>query len=96
MQAQSVRNIDKIKPEPSALARLTVASFKFCIQSRIGTQVHGGHSCTDYVLPMKETLLPSYLKKCGFSTHMVGKWHLGYARTEYLPQNRGFDTFYGK
>ena len=26
---------------------------------------------------------------------MVGKWHLGHASAGDLPQNRGFDSFYG-
>jgi len=41
------------------------------------------------------TLMPQRFKDIGYRTHMVGKWHLGYCDENYLPQNRGFDTFYG-
>lgn len=47
-------------------------------------------------LQLNVTLLPQYLKKCcGYSTHMVGKWHLGQNVMKALPIGRGFDSYLG-
>ena len=48
-----------------------------------------------YGLPADEKTLPQALKEIGYSTYMVGKWHLGHADKKYWPNSRGFDHFYG-
>ena len=37
----------------------------------------------------------TYLFIPGYSTHIIGKWHLGFFRWPYTPLYRGFDSFYG-
>jgi arylsulfatase A-like enzyme len=45
-------------------------------------------------IPEDEVLLPEVLSRRGYRTGLVGKWHLG-DRPGHLPNDRGFDTFYG-
>jgi len=46
-------------------------------------------------LSTEELLFPELLQKKGYSTHLVGKWHLGFSLKEYTPLYRGFNTHYG-
>src|SRR5262249_40119906 len=43
-----------------------------------------------------ERLLSQALKDAGYRTAIVGKWHLGHAKRDYLPTKRGFDHQYGQ
>ena len=45
-------------------------------------------------LPPEQPTLPSLLKKVGYATALVGKWHLGNL-PNYGPLKSGYDHFYG-
>ncbi|MCK5565664.1 MAG: sulfatase-like hydrolase/transferase [Planctomycetes bacterium] len=45
-------------------------------------------------LPVTEKTIPQYLKPAGYSTALVGKWHLGEKGGRH-PLDKGFDEFYG-
>ncbi len=45
-------------------------------------------------LPANGRSLPQMLKNGGYTTALIGKWHLGY-RSQYSPNAHGFDYFYG-
>lgn len=44
---------------------------------------------------LKAKMLPELLKDVGYTTHAIGKWHLGFCSWDYTPTKRGFDSFYG-
>eukprot|EP01035_Chromulina_nebulosa_P023701 gene23701-30736_t len=46
-------------------------------------------------LPLHEVTLAQELKSAGYQTYLIGKWHLGTSTNQHLPNNRGFDYFYG-
>ncbi|KAL3191999.1 hypothetical protein MRX96_018118 [Rhipicephalus microplus] len=50
---------------------------------------------SEAALPLRFEVLPQWLKRLGYSTHMIGKWHLGYKTLDHTPTRRGFDTFFG-
>ncbi len=45
-------------------------------------------------LNRNETTIASALKKHGYATKIIGKWHLG-SHPEFSPLNYGFDEYYG-
>ena len=45
-------------------------------------------------LPLGLPTLPSLLKKVGYGTTLVGKWHLGWL-PDYGPLKSGYDHFFG-
>ena len=46
-------------------------------------------------LNLNETMMPEYFNSAGYTSQIVGKWHLGFTSWEHTPTFRGFSSFYG-
>lgn len=57
------------------------------LQEPVTTRFTGG-------IPSDHPTLPGLLRRAGYRTALVGKWHLGSVQ-EYGPLQRGYDTFWG-
>ena len=78
---------------PSRAAMLTG---RLPVRSGMAGTWTGGVLSADAVggLPDNETTFAQILKKVGYMTKAIGKWHLG-QRHENLPYFRGFDEYFG-
>ena len=63
---------------------------------RHGLQVGVVRPWAQYGLPLEERTLAQALKQAGYTTAIMGKWHLGHFNPAYLPTSRGFDVQYGQ
>ena len=61
---------------------------------RTGTSSHVFFEWSAQGLPETSHTISELLQNNGYSTYLVGKWHLGHT-DGYLPKNHGFDGFYG-
>jgi len=65
-----------------------------CYPRRIGLHQHVLFPNSTKGMNPNEITLAEILKKQGYATACVGKWHLGHQR-KFLPARQGFDTYYG-
>lgn len=63
-------------------------------QQRVGLEWALSVADQERGLPVTGTSLPALLKKNGYVTGLIGKWHLGF-RPEFGPNAHGFDEFFG-
>ena len=54
-----------------------------------------GGQYSELGLPESEITLAELFRQAGYSTGMVGKWHLGHAKKAFYPVHRGFDEYLG-
>lgn len=62
------------------------------LERPLDTNATSGHLETG--LPVTGQSLPRLMKNAGYTTGLIGKWHLGY-KPEYHPNSHGFDYFWG-
>ncbi len=62
-------------------------------QARTGHDANPGRPGRE--LPLGEVTMAQHLKKAGYTTGIVGKWHLGDTSPEFMPLARGFDFAMG-
>ncbi len=96
-------NIDRIAKEGARFSNAYMAG-SVCSPSRAGLMTGRYQQRFGYDnnlppgfqsgLELKENFGVKHLKGLGYTTGLVGKWHLGYP-DEYHPNKRGFDWFYG-
>ena len=46
-------------------------------------------------MPPELKIMPQFFNEAGYQTALSGKWHLGTAKEEFWPTNRGFERSYG-
>eukprot|EP01006_Ploeotia_vitrea_P014350 TRINITY_DN38672_c0_g1_i1.p1 TRINITY_DN38672_c0_g1~~TRINITY_DN38672_c0_g1_i1.p1 ORF type:complete len:532 (-),score=62.88 TRINITY_DN38672_c0_g1_i1:1078-2673(-) len=46
-------------------------------------------------VPKDVPMMSEVLRKHGYATHAIGKWHMGYSSFDYTPTGRGFDSHVG-
>jgi uncharacterized sulfatase len=81
-------------PSRAALltGRLPVRSGMFATLGRRAPGVFRDNAAQG--LPLEEVTIAELLKSAGYSTGMIGKWHLGQL-PQFLPMRQGFDSWFG-
>lgn len=80
------------------------SSAPVCSPARVGLltgryQARSGHDAQPgrpgRELLLSETTIAQHLKRAGYTTGIVGKWHVGDTTDEFMPASRGFDYAMG-
>ena len=102
-------NLDRMAPEGVRMTQFNTP-MPFCAPTRAALLTgrypfrcglttnpdpESGPAADAIALPAGEVTLAQVFHAAGYATGMVGKWHLGHKKPEYLPTHRGFDEYLG-
>jgi len=73
-------------------AALITGRYQYRLRVGLEEPLAGNHP--EVGLPPEHPTLPSLLKKAGYGTALIGKWHLG-VLPQFGPLKSGYDHFYG-
>ncbi len=62
---------------------------RFGIYANTDNQIRGGG------VPGDQTMMPRYFQDAGYTTAMIGKWHLGDKKPGQHPLEKGYDEYFG-
>ncbi len=92
---EGVRLTDFYANAPSCSpTRAGLISGRYQQRYAIEAPLQGPGVAPEQGLPVAGRSLPQLLKNNGYTTGLLGKWHLGY-KPEYSPNAHGFDYFFG-
>src|ERR1700681_2543360 len=74
--------------------RTALITGRYQYRLRLGREEPLAAGALEVGLPPEHPTLPSLLKKAGYSTTLIGKWHLG-VLPKFGPLKSGYDHFYG-
>ena len=64
-------------------------------QQRFGVYANTDNQVADGGVPGDQTMMPRYFKDAGYTTAMIGKWHLGEKKSGQHPLDKGYDEYFG-
>lgn len=75
-------------------SRVGIITGRYQYRLAIGLEEPLPPTISDIGLPPEQPTLPSLLREGGYSTYLVGKWHLGFL-PKFGPLKSGYDHFWG-
>jgi uncharacterized sulfatase len=95
MAREGAKLTDYYVPVPyCAPSRATLLTGRYPFRHGVVYNPSPDRGINDVRLPLNEITLAEALRKNGYATSCIGKWHLGHKR-EWLPTKQGFDEYFG-